>query len=463
MCAMGGAAFRSVASARLLVGVTVAVVVAFVAATAVAQYVESRSAKHIEDLVGNAMPSIEELARARGELRSIDHLISQRRPGDRVAERILENRRNIDAALASYVALPFFPGERSMYASVPGLLARLDRELAGVDAGLDDAADDAAIERCRETLGMIDQVMQRMVTFDAEQGQRLGLSFAEARSRSRVLVWLLDAGSVVLAAGALALALRQHRRAIRVVDEERAVAEHQLSELRTQVDELGTFAGRVAHDIRSPLQTALLTMETVRDAAMDEATAQRTLATGTAALQRMTVLIDGLLEFARAGGKPAEGVVADVRDIVEELVEGLAAEAKSRRIALTADVPPSARVACSAGVLTSIVANLTRNAIHHMRDAAERRVDIRVHDVDARWRIEVRDTGPGIPPGQQRRIFEPHVQLGSGSGGIGLGLATVDRLVRAHGGGVGVISQPADGSVFWVELPKSSLSSPDTR
>lgn len=447
---MGGAAFKSVASAKLLVGVMVAVVVAFVAATTVSQYVESRSAKQTEDIVGNAMPSIQELALVRGELRNIDRLISRRHPGDHVSSEIVEARRNIDAALASYVALPFFPGEQDMYAPVLNLLRQFDRELVGVDTGLDDAA----LKQCRDTLGMIDQVLQRIVTYDAAQGQRLGLSIAEARSRSRALVWLLDSGSVLLAAGALALALRQRHRAIRVIEEDRAAAERQLSELRVQVDELGHFAGRVAHDIRSPLQTALLAMETVRDGADGGETAQRALGRGTAALQRMTVLVDGLLKFARAGGKPTEGATADVRDVVEGLVAGMTGEAKARRIELAADVPPLAQVACSTGVLTSIVENLARNAIRHMGEAVERRVDIRAYEVGAYWRIEVRDTGPGIPPGQERRIFEPHVQLGGGSGGIGLGLATVDRLVHAHGGNVGVISPPGHGSVFWVELPK---------
>ncbi len=177
-----GAAFKSVASAKFLVGVMVAVVVAFVAATAVSQYVESKSAKQTEDIIGNAMPSIQELALVRGALRNIDRLISRRHPGDHVSSEIVENRRNIDAALASYVALPFFPGEQDMYAPVPNLLRQLDREIV-VDVGLDDAA----LEQCRDTIDTIDQVIQRIVTYDAAQGQRLGLSIAEARGRSRVV------------------------------------------------------------------------------------------------------------------------------------------------------------------------------------------------------------------------------------------------------------------------------------
>jgi signal transduction histidine kinase len=76
--------------------------------------------------------------------------------------------------------------------------------------------------------------------------------------------------------------------------------------------------------------------------------------------------------------------------------------------------------------------------------------------IGARLRVEIEDTGPGVPAGHQLRIFEPYVQLRPGSGsGIGLGLATVDRLVRAHGGAAGVVSpvERGHGSLFWFELP----------
>lgn len=142
--------------------------------------------------------------------------------------------------------------------------------------------------------------------------------------------------------------------------------------------------------------------------------------------------------------------------MVGELVTGLAADAKTCSVALTGNVPTTARVACSAGVLTSVLSNLARNAIRHMGDAPVRRVEIGADDVGRCWRIEVRDTGPGIPPGEERRIFQPYVQLVAGNGGVGLGLATVERLVRAHGGDVGVISPVEGGALFWIELPRAS-------
>jgi signal transduction histidine kinase len=68
-------------------------------------------------------------------------------------------------------------------------------------------------------------------------------------------------------------------------------------------------------------------------------------------------------------------------------------------------------------------------------------------------RFEVVDTGPGLPPGSEDRVFEPYCRLTEGDEqGLGLGLATVKRLVEGHGGHVGVKST-SGGCTFWFDLP----------
>lgn len=441
---MGSASLRSLASARWLVGVMAAVVVAFLIATAASQYVESRSAKQLDDIVGNAMPSVQLLALSRGDLRAIERELRGTLDADALRE-IAEDRRNIDAALAAYSALPFFPGERAMYATIPPLLGRFDAELAA-----------RQLSAAADSIDGVDRQLERIVKFDASQGQRLGLEIARARSESRVVVWLLDAAVVLLAAVAMTLAVRQRRRALRTVEEENSVARQQLADLSEQVDELGHFAGRVAHDIRGPLHAVMVSLEIVRERAAGTPSIESILVRGRSAAARIDTLVDGLLEFARAGGKPAPGAVTDVGEVVRDVCEGVTGEANAKNISLFVDSHTGRRVQCSTGVLTSIVANLVRNAIRHMGDAAERRIEVAVSEAGERWRIEVRDTGPGIPPGQEQRIFDPYVQLGTSKGGLGLGLATVDRLVRAHGGAVGVVSPPGHGCVFWFELPRAS-------
>ena len=441
---MGSAAFKSVASARSLVGVMVGVVLAFLAATAASQFVESTSSRQLDEIIGNAMPSVQQLIVVRGDLRRIGRELRESRDPEAMHE-IAETRRNIDAALAAYTALPFFPGELAMYSGVPELLRRFDTELAA-----------KTFDLARDTLDVVDRRLERIVAFDASQGQRLGLAIARARTKSRVVVWMFDSGSVLLAIGAMVLAMRQRRRAIRVLVEEEKTARERMVELASQVDELGHFAGRVAHDIRGPLQTAMVSLEIVRERGAGFATIGPSAQRGVAALARMSTLVDGLLEFARAGGKPADGVVANVGDVIRDVVDGVAAEAASHQIELRVESSEGARVQCSTGVLTSIVSNLVRNAMRHMGDAAERRVDVSVREAGARWCIEVVDTGPGIPPGKEQAIFEPYVQLDGSKGGVGLGLATVDRLVRAHGGAVGVSSPPGHGCRFWFELPRAA-------
>jgi signal transduction histidine kinase len=89
-----------------------------------------------------------------------------------------------------------------------------------------------------------------------------------------------------------------------------------------------------------------------------------------------------------------------------------------------------------------------------MGDAAKRSVRVTVTGDGRRARMEVRDTGPGLPTGLGDLIFEAYVRgAGESQPGIGLGLATVKRLVVAHHGSVQARSEPGGGATFVVELP----------
>ena len=170
---------------------------------------------------------------------------------DQLARSVAVQRRNIDAALASYTALPFFPGERDLDAPIPGLLRRLDTQLATASP----ASTDAAIDVFDQTIDDIDRTLERIETFDASQGQRLGLAIARSRSDSRSLIFLLDAATVLLAIVAVTLAVRVRRRAIRALIDETNVAEENLADLRTQVDE--SRASRAASRTTSAIRCRL--------------------------------------------------------------------------------------------------------------------------------------------------------------------------------------------------------------
>jgi signal transduction histidine kinase len=118
-------------------------------------------------------------------------------------------------------------------------------------------------------------------------------------------------------------------------------------------------------------------------------------------------------------------------------------------------------VACSPGVLLSLLGNLLRNGLKYLGNAETREVMLRVRLRRGRVLFEVEDTGPGIPASLGMRIFEPYIRgPNTGAPGIGLGLATVKRLVESHGGTLGVRAAARGGALFWFELDEAAPSEP---
>jgi signal transduction histidine kinase len=449
----------SVSAARWLVGVLGGVVIAFLAATATAQHIESAVADHANYLIGNAMPSVQYLSSARGDLHAMERDVERisDASGDRAA---LEQdasvaRQNAIAVVDLYLALPFFPHERELFAPVTNQLSNLDRDYQHWTT----SPTPETLASLRLDFSGLDAALQRVIAFDAEEGQRIGRDIERIRNRSRGIATLLSAIAVALALAASALALRQLGRAANARKRALSEREHREAELAAQNEALGQFAGRVAHDILSPLSTATLSLDLVRQSCEHDRAAVRALERGSGAIHRVHSLVDGLLAFARAGGQPEVGAITELEPVLSDTIDGLGVQAQQRSIRLTLEPVPAGAVACSSGVLTSIVTNLVQNAIKYMGDAHERDIVVRASDAGTRWRIEVRDTGRGISKEEQRHIFEPYVQIVRGGGGIGLGLATVDRLVRSHGGSVGVDSELGAGSTFWFELAKVTHAS----
>jgi len=281
--------------------------------------------------------------------------------------------------------------------------------------------------------------------FDAEEATTVSRSLLPSAI-------ILETVALVAAAIAVALTLRSARRA-------EAVAERGRASLERRADELEAFAGRVAHDLLSPLMAIGLALDLAQrqggEANGPTTRAALTRASGT--LQRARAFVGDLLDFARAGARPPPGARAQVADVMREVVEQFEPIARESRVELCVEPVTPREVRCSPGVLTSLVSNLVQNAIKYVADSPERRVVVRELVSEDDVRVEVEDTGPGIPAAEQERLFEPFVRgREARAGGIGLGLATVRRLAEAHGGHSGVRSQPGAGSVFWFSVPSVS-------
>jgi len=105
---------------------------------------------------------------------------------------------------------------------------------------------------------------------------------------------------------------------------------------------------------------------------------------------------------------------------------------------------------------------LIGNAVKYLEDGRHGALAIAVHVIvrGSVARIEVEDTGPGLPPDAEQRVFEPFQRLSTGKPGIGLGLATVKKIVEAYLGRVGVHSALGQGTTFWFELPVAASPAP---
>jgi signal transduction histidine kinase len=209
--------------------------------------------------------------------------------------------------------------------------------------------------------------------------------------------------------------------------------------------------------VLSPLTAVSIALSFAERAGGDERLLQH-LERGRSGLKRVKRVVDGLLGFARAGAAGEPGARAELREVVDGVLTDARPAADEAHVDLEAGPLVRAPLAVSPGLLTSAIGNLVSNAIKHLGASATRRVAVRAVERGAFVRVEVEDTGPGLAPGFAEHAFEPYVRGSHDRPGLGLGLATVKKIVEGHGGCVGVDSAPGRGCRFWFELPKLGIN-----
>ena len=255
-------------------------------------------------------------------------------------------------------------------------------------------------------------------------------------------------------------ARKQAEEALRAAKEQAEIAARSKAE----------FLATMSHGIRTPMNGVLGMLELMALTPLDEE--QRTLVStmreSGAALLR---IIDDILDLSKieAGKLDLEDLDLCPAELVEGVADLLAPQAHQKGLALICDIDRSvpARLRGDSGRLRQILFNLTGNAIKFTDHG---RVVLRVHATESmrqdrvRLHVAVEDTGIGIGPEGQARLFQPFSQADSSTtrrfGGTGLGLAICTRLVERMGGRIGVESVPGRGSAFWftVELPQGKES-----
>jgi signal transduction histidine kinase len=442
-------------STRILVIAFLAVVVAFIGSTVLVQH----QAREIDDeaarIARDIGPGIQVISDLRAEVRELQARVVRSVEVGGSTEDVALARRRVDLLLEEAVALPTDAPEAI-------LLGKLHSAVRAFDEAAERALEQSrgghgaqAMETLRTDVWRLADfagaAANDLVQYDVEASETAARRIEQARARGNRIAWQLDALCVVIAACAGSLTVRAMRQIQRAQQANQDLAQR-------KAEELEQFAGRVAHDVLSPLSAVSMALAVVE---RSPAHASDALGRANSSLLRVRRIVDGLLEFARAGARPETGARASVRAVVAGLLDELGPFAVQRHATLRFDEVPECAVACSPGVLLSLLGNLLRNGLKYLGNAETREVMLRVRSRRGRVLFEVEDTGPGVPASLGMRIFEPYIRgPNTGAPGIGLGLATVKRLVESHGGSLGVRAGARGGALFWFELDEAAPSEP---
>ena len=218
------------------------------------------------------------------------------------------------------------------------------------------------------------------------------------------------------------------------------------------------FMAIMSHDLRTPL--SVIAINAARLGKMVPAgegadqIRKMCLQIGDAA-GRIARMVEDLLDAERMAlaklRLPARP--GDLGELAREAIELVAPLGATQGISLAVALPEKPVVASfDRDRMLQVFSNLLANAVKYTPKGGV--VQLAMEANDRFIRVSVSDTGPGIPAEQHERVFRRFTQVGGGRGGVGLGLYIARRIVEAHGGKIGLVSRPGEGSTFFFTLPR---------
>jgi two-component system sensor histidine kinase BaeS len=230
-------------------------------------------------------------------------------------------------------------------------------------------------------------------------------------------------------------------------------------------DERKQFTAALSHDLRTPLSSARVMLEAIRDGVISDSQEQREYVRRTLVeVRNLSDLVDDLFELSLldAGALKLHMSPTPLQELVLSSVEGMSAAAKSKGLAFDVQVDEACGDVVMDGLrVRRVLMNLVQNAIRHT--PADGSVTVAAHDEGDQVTVEVRDTGEGISADDLPKIWTRSYRADpsrtrdiNGLQQTGLGLATAKAIIELHGGWVSATSALGEGSSFVFGLPKKA-------
>jgi two-component system, OmpR family, sensor kinase len=311
-------------------------------------------------------------------------------------------------------------------------------------------------ERIRPLVMEVDALATQLAQENAQEASELAAHTATLRVRNTAL----GAGATLVA---VLISLLVGWRITSVLRRQETTIQRQLEDLGRANAELDSFTHRVAHDLMGPLAPlkGYLTLIRRTGGVLDPG-ALEMLAQCESSAGRMGELIEALLRFCRAGRR-GEHTACELDTAVSTVLLELSQTATALGVTLERELAPGLAVDCPNQLLQVVARNLVSNAVKYTAGQPAPRVTVRVFPRGDEAVLEVADNGLGMSAETRASLFQPFFRAPEvrDRPGHGLGLATVKRLVEAHGGELAVTSGPGQGTTMEARLPQVKPPLPD--